>query len=81
MQLKECALQSDNLYTGVGYVRICHKLVQFSTGSLHRHWETFNILNFYETPPRGSNDFLLLGHFSYFYCVCIFTKVNFQNTF
>ena len=48
-------------------VRACFydELVQFGTGSLHCSCETLKILDFYETPPRGANDFLILDN-----CCC-----------
>ena len=38
-----------------------NKLVYFSTGTLHCCGETFQILDFYETPPSHSNGFTSWG--------------------
>ena len=54
--------QRRGLHKAVVRVRIYGKLVQFSTGSIHRHCEAFNIFDVYEASPCYSNDFLILGH-------------------
>ena len=61
-------------------IPVCDELMQFSPGSLHRHCESLEILDFYEASPRHSNGFSILDNSGYTSCDFRNTKVSFfQN--
>ena len=60
-----------NKSVGVLHLRFWNKLVYFSIRTLCRRRETFEILDFYETPPSHSNGSYISGNSFPFFFDCI----------